>query len=673
MMRSLPYSAIEYPKTVRLDIQLIEPDDSSYNSVSYAKLLNLQLGKNISNSDLLGLTTEDTYDRFKDYEEESYIDNSEVYRDTLPAGKEPMLGGFYINTGKLELKSSIVAPNSIGKNKNEEKKKVSVKTKAAQTKTIRKKKTSRSKAKKPKHKKTKISVDHNMYSNIRLDALLKTVRKQKKNGHVKSINLPNTSKHSSFSRASKKAKEICKITPKKKVHFTKKCFAETSDTSKVILNSTEVIIPREDFLSSKTDSIQSLSSTSDPDEVEILKEIVHSGYKKNNEHTFAKNNLAVKTVMTSESVQVGTSKDLYSPSAIISKELGCLSLNPNFVSPSPILDLKKEFPKAASEKAFRSSSKVAVEPDFISLNPALKTAEPRNLHKATALKNMDSNRKVNFDSTLEANSSMPNTAVRSSFSNATSAFACSSSSKATTCLSSSKATSAFACSSSSKTTSATACLSSSKATSAFGCPSSSKTTSATACLSSSNATSAFGCPSSSKPTKAPIHSSSSKVIIKPVRSSSPKVIIKPVRSSSPKVNIKPVRSNSCKSAVLKEEFHSSCYSTLGYAFFQDVPLAVPESNSTKSNIKPINSGSSKEVISAVHASSYKAISPKEKHYSSRKVPTDSTFIANNPILNEIHSSSKTGKSFPKRVRFSSSVTEFDLFQDIPLTKTVEDA
>ncbi|GBL93319.1 hypothetical protein AVEN_219459-1 [Araneus ventricosus] len=605
-MRYSSNSVTVYPKAVRLDIQLNEPGDSSYNSVSYAKLLNLQLGKDIESSDLLGLTTEDTFDRFKDYEEESYIDNTEVYRDTLPAGKEPELGGFYINTGKLKLKSSFVAPNSVDKNKKGGKKKISAKIKAAQTKTIRKKESSRPKVKKPKHENTKISVHNNMYSNIRLDTLLKTVRKQKKKSIVRSINMSSTSKHSSVTGASKKAKEICKITPKKKVHSTKKCCADTSVATKVILNSTEVTIPREDFLSSKNGSFNSLSSTSDSDEVEILKEIVHSVYENNDEHTFVKNNLTLKTAVTSESSQVATSKTLHSPSAIISKEL-CLSLNSTFVSSNPILDSKiassTSFPTAVSKNAFHSSSQVAVEPDFITFNPVLKTKKQLSLPKATVPKNINSNRKVTTDSTLAANSSVPNTAVRSSSSKATIASACSNSSKTTKaliCSSSSKATIASACSSSSKTTKASMRSSSTKATNKPVRSSSSKSTVPKAEFHSSCHSTTEYSLFQDVPLMVP-KSNSSKAIIKAINSSSSKAIISPIHSTSPEATIPKevlysyrkissdsafifnspvlnteVRSSSSKATMPKEVLLSSCAKE--FALCQEVPLTKPTGN-----------------------------------------------------------------------------------------------
>lgn len=45
-----------------------------------------------------------------EYEEDSYIDNSELYPDSLPSGQEPEFGGFFVNCGKLRWKTVVDKP-----------------------------------------------------------------------------------------------------------------------------------------------------------------------------------------------------------------------------------------------------------------------------------------------------------------------------------------------------------------------------------------------------------------------------------------------------------------------------------------------------------------------------------------------------------------------------------
>lgn len=45
-----------------------------------------------------------------EYEEDSYIDNSELYPDSLPPGQESEFGGFFVNCGKLRWKTLVDQP-----------------------------------------------------------------------------------------------------------------------------------------------------------------------------------------------------------------------------------------------------------------------------------------------------------------------------------------------------------------------------------------------------------------------------------------------------------------------------------------------------------------------------------------------------------------------------------
>ncbi|XP_015905946.1 uncharacterized protein [Parasteatoda tepidariorum] len=90
----------DHLENIRLDIPLSSSDSNLYSSVNYRKLVALKQG--YTNEEFLEM--EDAHDRFKDYVEESYIDNSEVFRDTYPPNRGPENMGFYINYGKLKLK-----------------------------------------------------------------------------------------------------------------------------------------------------------------------------------------------------------------------------------------------------------------------------------------------------------------------------------------------------------------------------------------------------------------------------------------------------------------------------------------------------------------------------------------------------------------------------------------
>ncbi|KAG8193169.1 hypothetical protein JTE90_006995 [Oedothorax gibbosus] len=100
--------------TVRLDLDLKQQDATFYNSFNYKALA--QTTDNRCPPDEF---SSNTYNWLVEYEDESYIDNTELYPDLLPLGTEPELGGFFVNEGQLKMKC-VVEPFKFG-NVNQEK------------------------------------------------------------------------------------------------------------------------------------------------------------------------------------------------------------------------------------------------------------------------------------------------------------------------------------------------------------------------------------------------------------------------------------------------------------------------------------------------------------------------------------------------------------------------
>ncbi|XP_055947126.1 uncharacterized protein LOC129980767 [Argiope bruennichi] len=242
------------------------------------------------------------------------------------------------------------------------------------------------------------------------------------------------------------AKKICKIeiTPKEKIHSTKQSPAETSSTSKRVLNSTKVTIPRGDFLSSETDSCDAFSLTSDIDEVEVLKkkeeEEICKITPKDNIHTAkyfsAEPSSTTKVVLNSTEVTIpredflssktsscdapsSTSdpveiKPLDFPLAAIPLALSHLSHNSACVKSSPTVDTKRSssisYPTIVPKSVFQPSSQVSIESDFITITPVFKTAKSSSSPKTVYANKMNnSNREVATDSYSTANNPILNT------------------------------------------------------------------------------------------------------------------------------------------------------------------------------------------------------------------------------------------------------------------------
>ncbi|XP_015915513.1 uncharacterized protein [Parasteatoda tepidariorum] len=103
-------SSVYFPpiikNTIRLNVELKSPKtDNYYNVVNYKNIIENIVGK--ENIEMYGLEKSNSSNSFKqsdDYLEDTYIDNSEVLRDTYPHGVKPEIDGFFINKGKLKLK-----------------------------------------------------------------------------------------------------------------------------------------------------------------------------------------------------------------------------------------------------------------------------------------------------------------------------------------------------------------------------------------------------------------------------------------------------------------------------------------------------------------------------------------------------------------------------------------
>ncbi|GFQ68264.1 uncharacterized protein TNCT_733441 [Trichonephila clavata] len=170
--------------SMRLDINLIESSDEFFNSVNYVKLVEEKLGNSFSKISVLQI--EDSVDRFKDYEEESFIDNSEVLPDSYPAGKQPETGGFFINSGKLKLKSTLPKA-AMDENKLKDKvEHTSVKLKEIQKKERKDKNPEIKKQRSNIKVKIPLEKPNKMNPNAKLDSILATLLKERRNDGGKS-------------------------------------------------------------------------------------------------------------------------------------------------------------------------------------------------------------------------------------------------------------------------------------------------------------------------------------------------------------------------------------------------------------------------------------------------------------------------------------------------------
>ncbi|XP_051801869.1 ubinuclein-1 [Acanthochromis polyacanthus] len=89
--------------TVRLVLNLFDPDEKSFPEFSYSQLIDAKGGKPKKKKDRI----QDLIDIGFGYDEEdSFIDNSEAYDEFVPASITTKFGGFYVNSGVLQFRQA---------------------------------------------------------------------------------------------------------------------------------------------------------------------------------------------------------------------------------------------------------------------------------------------------------------------------------------------------------------------------------------------------------------------------------------------------------------------------------------------------------------------------------------------------------------------------------------
>ncbi|GFW69380.1 uncharacterized protein TNCV_487291 [Trichonephila clavipes] len=322
---------------MRLDINLIESSDEFFNSVNYVKLVEEKLGNNASKISVLQI--EDSVDRFKDYQEESFIDNSEVFPDSYPAGKQPETGGFFINTGKLKLKSTLPKETMEEDKLQEKVEPVSMKHKEIRKKD-RKDKNSEIKKQKSNIKiKIPLEKSNKRNSDAKLDSILATLLKERKNdaGKSKSVcpskRIPaigslkispdakplkdlSVNRNSNPISMTYKTTISVATTPitsgglvsstknnstystiKQKTHLLKNISTGTSLRNISATHPAKVTIPKEDFLSTKSEPYMALNLSKNS-EVSVLKRNHLSAFKGGDNPDSLKSALTPSTLIT---------------------------------------------------------------------------------------------------------------------------------------------------------------------------------------------------------------------------------------------------------------------------------------------------------------------------------------------------------------------------------------
>lgn len=98
------FQTTDAAKNIRLEIKLQETSDKFYNEIHYSDSINSATQQSSSthkeNVDAAVVTV------FDEYIEDSFIDDSDMFQDTIPFGMETEHEGFYINKGPLKLKRS---------------------------------------------------------------------------------------------------------------------------------------------------------------------------------------------------------------------------------------------------------------------------------------------------------------------------------------------------------------------------------------------------------------------------------------------------------------------------------------------------------------------------------------------------------------------------------------
>ncbi|GFT96808.1 uncharacterized protein NPIL_168851 [Nephila pilipes] len=287
----------ETSNSMRFEINLFESNDDFFNTVNYRKLVDEKQGNDVSK--ISELQIDNSVDFFNDYEEESFIDDSEFFPDSYPAGKQPESGGFFINTGKLKLKSILPVEKMAKINLNEKLGQVSMKNKKTQKKERKEKKSKTNELKK--NIKIKIPSDKlgKMNANAKLDSILATLLKKRKNDfyrnkpvdpsiRIPTVALPTEAQpatrslfHHYSNHCSNTAKTPISLpttpvneglvnsmknyptlsTHLERIHSVKYTNARSSFQNVSPIHPAKVTFPKEKFLSARNDSCQALNLT----------------------------------------------------------------------------------------------------------------------------------------------------------------------------------------------------------------------------------------------------------------------------------------------------------------------------------------------------------------------------------------------------------------------------
>lgn len=101
-------------KNIRVEIKLQETNDKFYNEIHYSDSLNpVSQHSSSEHKENVGAATVRLFD---EYIQDSFIDDSDIFQDTLPFGMETEYEGFYINRGPLKLKRCVRENTEVDEN-----------------------------------------------------------------------------------------------------------------------------------------------------------------------------------------------------------------------------------------------------------------------------------------------------------------------------------------------------------------------------------------------------------------------------------------------------------------------------------------------------------------------------------------------------------------------------
>lgn len=101
-------------KNIRVEIKLQETSDKFYNEIHYSDSIN-PVSQHSSSEHKENVRTA-TARLLDEYTQDTFIDDSDIFQDTLPFGMETEYEGFYINKGPLKLKQCVRENTEGGEN-----------------------------------------------------------------------------------------------------------------------------------------------------------------------------------------------------------------------------------------------------------------------------------------------------------------------------------------------------------------------------------------------------------------------------------------------------------------------------------------------------------------------------------------------------------------------------